>query len=70
MQAADSLYKSLMLGKVEDRRRRGCQRVRWLDGVTDAMSMNVRKLREMVRDRGPWCAAGHGVSNGQTQLGD
>ena len=51
MQAADSLYKSLKLGKIEDRRR-GCQRMRWLDGITDAMNMNVSKLREMVRDRG------------------
>ena len=62
----DSLEKSLMLGKIEGRRRRECQRVRWLDGITDAMNMNLGKLQEMVRDREAWRAAGHGVSKSWT----
>ena len=67
---ADSLEKSLMLGKIEGRRRRRCQRMRWLDGVTDAMDMNLGKLWEMVRDREDWCAEAHGFAKNQTQLGD
>ena len=67
---ADSLEKSLMLGKIEGRRRRGCQRMRWLDGITDAMDMNLGKLWEMVRDREDWCAEAHGFAKNQTQLGD
>ena len=70
MQTADSLEKSRMLGKIEDRRRRGHQRMRWLDGITDAMDMNLGKLREMVRDPQAWRVAAHGVTNSWTQLGD
>ena len=60
MQTADSLEKSLMLGKIEGRRTRGQQRMRWLDGITGAKDMNFGKLQEMVRDREVWCAAVHG----------
>jgi len=54
-----------MLGKIEDRRRRGCQRMRWLDGITNAMGMNLGKLQEIVRDREAWSAAAHGLTNSQ-----
>ena len=70
MQRASSLVKTLMLGKIEGRRRRGCQRVRWLDGITDAMDRNSGRLWEMLRDREAWRAAVHGVEKSQTQLGD